>query len=72
MFSLPESRDAIVEFGKTHYETIGRFREALEDIVAEDMRDLYDVKRFLKSKKVEPSPLKLVHLHRPSTLGRSK
>jgi hypothetical protein len=44
----PKPIGGAIEFGKKNYEKIAKLRDELEIIVAEDMRNLENVKRFLK------------------------
>lgn len=66
----------IVEFGKTHYQTIATIRADLERILARDMLNLHDVPRFLKAKD-QPDPgfavtkLKTVFRPEPENSPRS-
>jgi hypothetical protein len=50
LFRLGQTESAI-EFGKTHYQKIAQIRSELEDILAADMKQLHDVRRFLRNKK---------------------
>src|SRR4051812_30927858 len=65
MFGLPSDKEQAVEFGKNHYEEISRIREAFENALAEDMRTLYKVKQFLRSKKRRHAGFSAVLLENP-------
>jgi hypothetical protein len=71
LFSLLDNGLGAVEFGKTHYQQIVYIREELEDILAEDMRTLHQVDRFLKSKKTGHSDFQIVKLERPKSQNHS-
>jgi hypothetical protein len=52
LFRLNGEDDAsAIEFGKKNYEDLAQLRAELEDVLAEDMRTLHDVKRFFRKKK---------------------
>jgi hypothetical protein len=66
MHGLPtEDQAAAVEFGKAHHQELARIREELENVLADDMRTLYKVKQFLKSKKKAPAEFQPVYLEHP-------
>lgn len=66
MFGLPpDDRAAAIEFGKAHHQELARIREELENVLAADMRTLYKVKPFLKSKKQAPAEFQPVYLEHP-------
>jgi hypothetical protein len=46
----PHSEGGAIEFGKQNYATIAKFREDLERLIAADMQDMHNIKRFLKQK----------------------
>ena len=50
IYSLDDHPDGVIDFGKTHYRKIAVLREELERIVAKDLVDLHNVRKFLKSK----------------------
>jgi hypothetical protein len=63
LFSLkPEG--AAIDFGRAHYEKIGKLRHDLEQIVATDLIKLHDLKGFLRQKKKEEHKINLVSLNR--------
>jgi hypothetical protein len=45
-----------IEFGKDNYQPIAMLREQIESRVAEDMRDLHKVRRFLRRKAKRKAP----------------
>jgi hypothetical protein len=66
-FSMPEGD--VVEFGKQHYQAIAQIRESLEKILAADMMELHNVRRFLaRKKKTRQSGFEAVQLH-PNRIG---
>lgn len=53
-----------VSFGKKNYEQVANLREKLEKILAQDMLELHNVKKFLNEKKKRKSefiPIKVAH-----------
>jgi hypothetical protein len=69
MFDLPSDKAQAIEFGKNHHQEIASIREELENALAEDIRTLYKVKRFLKSKKSAPAGFRSVLLEHPPESG---
>jgi len=62
-FRLEPGDSGVIEFGKQNYEAIATLRSDLENILAADMLELHDVKRFLKRKKQKVSGFHFVRLN---------
>jgi hypothetical protein len=65
LFNMPTPPD-LIEFGRINYEEIAILRTDLEQLLAKDMLDLHDVKRFLMSKaKKDSDSFHMVQLKKP-------
>jgi hypothetical protein len=51
VFENTSEHESPVEFGKAHYEEIGKLRVEIEKLVARDMKTLHRIQRFLRSKR---------------------